>query len=177
MLNSLSSVAVFLVGLLVLFHAETGLANILLAINNTQLLNLAQHRCHGCGMHAARFGLLLQKVLAYYALNILKNPRESEIIFFCSIKSMLYEKPAVRSRVEVYLVEEAKGGPSKLLLSFLLSMEAYIRLIFFVKTESNLLFIFLRLYLVKLLFISDMLCLQRPLGEATLDGDAQLMIW
>ena len=90
---------------------------------------------------------------------------------------MLYEKPAVRSRVEVYLVEEAKGGPSKLLLSFLLSMEAYIRLIFFVKTESNLLFIFLRLYLVKLLFISDMLCLQRPLGEATLDGDAQLMIW
>jgi hypothetical protein len=133
-LNSLSSVAVFLVGLLVLFHAETGLANILLAINNTQLFNLAQHRCHGCGMHAARFGLLLQKVLAYYALNIYTE--ESTRIrnnFFCSIKSMLYEKPAVRSRVEVYLVEEAKGGPSKLLLSFLLSMGAYIRLIFFCK--------------------------------------------
>jgi hypothetical protein len=68
---------------------------------------------------------------------------------------MLYENPAVRSRVEVYLFEEAKGGPSKLLLSFLLSIRAYIRLIFFVQTESNLLFIFLRLYLVKLLFISD----------------------
>jgi hypothetical protein len=33
---------------------------------------------------------------------------------------MLYQNPAIRSRVEVYLVEEAKGGPSKLLLSFLL---------------------------------------------------------
>jgi hypothetical protein len=32
---------------------------------------------------------------------------------------MLYQNPAIRSRVEVYLVEEAKGGPSKLLLSFL----------------------------------------------------------
>jgi hypothetical protein len=32
---------------------------------------------------------------------------------------MLYHNPAIRSRVEVYLVEEAKGGPSKLLLSFL----------------------------------------------------------
>jgi hypothetical protein len=39
--------------------------------------------------------------------------------FFCKIKSMLYQNPAIRSRVEVYLVEEAKGGPSKLLLSFL----------------------------------------------------------
>jgi hypothetical protein len=33
---------------------------------------------------------------------------------------MLYQNPAIRSRVEVHLVEEAKGGPSKLLLSFLL---------------------------------------------------------
>jgi hypothetical protein len=32
---------------------------------------------------------------------------------------MLYQNPAIRSRVEVHLVEEAKGGPSKLLLSFL----------------------------------------------------------
>jgi hypothetical protein len=32
---------------------------------------------------------------------------------------MLYQNPAIRSRVEVQLVEEAKGGPSKLLLSFL----------------------------------------------------------
>jgi hypothetical protein len=35
---------------------------------------------------------------------------------------MLYQNPAIRSRVEVHLVEEAKGGPSKLLLSFLLWM-------------------------------------------------------
>jgi hypothetical protein len=89
---------------------------------------------------------------------------------------MLYENQAIRSRVEVYLVEEAKGGPSKLLLSFLLNIGAYVRLFIFVQTESNLLFIFLRLCLVKLLFISDMLCLQRLLGEATLDGDAQLLI-
>jgi hypothetical protein len=33
---------------------------------------------------------------------------------------MLYQNPAIQSRVEVHLVEEAKGGPSKLLLSFLL---------------------------------------------------------
>jgi hypothetical protein len=33
---------------------------------------------------------------------------------------MLYQNPAIRSRVEVHLVAEAKGGPSKLLLSFLL---------------------------------------------------------
>jgi hypothetical protein len=32
---------------------------------------------------------------------------------------MLYQNPAIQSRVEVNLVEEAKGGPSKLLLSFL----------------------------------------------------------
>jgi hypothetical protein len=32
---------------------------------------------------------------------------------------MLYQNPAIQSRVEVHLVEEAKGGPSKLLLSFL----------------------------------------------------------
>jgi hypothetical protein len=32
---------------------------------------------------------------------------------------MLYQNPAIRSRVEVQFVEEAKGGPSKLLLSFL----------------------------------------------------------
>jgi hypothetical protein len=32
---------------------------------------------------------------------------------------MLYHNPAIQSRVEVHLVEEAKGGPSKLLLSFL----------------------------------------------------------
>jgi hypothetical protein len=36
---------------------------------------------------------------------------------------MLYQNPAIRSRVEVHLVEEAKGGPSKLLLSFLLDGE------------------------------------------------------
>jgi hypothetical protein len=35
---------------------------------------------------------------------------------------MLYQNPAIRSRVEVNFVEEAKGGPSKLLLSFLLSL-------------------------------------------------------
>jgi hypothetical protein len=33
---------------------------------------------------------------------------------------MLYQNRAIRSRVEVHLVEETKGGPSKLLLSFLL---------------------------------------------------------
>jgi hypothetical protein len=33
---------------------------------------------------------------------------------------MLYQNPAIQSRVEVHFVEEAKGGPSKLLLSFLL---------------------------------------------------------
>jgi hypothetical protein len=32
---------------------------------------------------------------------------------------MLYQNPAIQSRVAVHLVEEAKGGPSKLLLSFL----------------------------------------------------------
>jgi hypothetical protein len=32
---------------------------------------------------------------------------------------MLYQNPAIRSRVEVYFVEEAKRGPSTLLLSFL----------------------------------------------------------
>jgi hypothetical protein len=32
---------------------------------------------------------------------------------------MPYQNPAIQSRVEVHLVEEAKGGPSKLLLSFL----------------------------------------------------------
>jgi hypothetical protein len=32
---------------------------------------------------------------------------------------MLYQNPAIQSRVEVHLVEEAKGEPSKLLLSFL----------------------------------------------------------
>jgi hypothetical protein len=32
---------------------------------------------------------------------------------------MLYQNPAIQSRVEVHFVEEAKGGPSKLLLSFL----------------------------------------------------------
>jgi hypothetical protein len=32
---------------------------------------------------------------------------------------MLYQNPAIQSRVEVHLVEEAKGGPCKLLLSFL----------------------------------------------------------
>jgi hypothetical protein len=32
---------------------------------------------------------------------------------------MLYQNPAIQSRVEVHLVEETKGGPSKLLLSFL----------------------------------------------------------
>jgi hypothetical protein len=33
---------------------------------------------------------------------------------------MLYQNPAIQSRVEVHLVEEVKGGPSKLLLSILL---------------------------------------------------------
>jgi hypothetical protein len=32
---------------------------------------------------------------------------------------MLYQNPAIQSRVAVHLVEGAKGGPSKLLLSFL----------------------------------------------------------
>jgi hypothetical protein len=32
---------------------------------------------------------------------------------------MLYQNPAIQLRVKVHLVEEAKGGPSKLLLSFL----------------------------------------------------------
>jgi hypothetical protein len=36
---------------------------------------------------------------------------------------MLYQNPAIRSRVEVHLVEEAKGGPSKLLLSFLYDVD------------------------------------------------------
>jgi hypothetical protein len=35
---------------------------------------------------------------------------------------MLHQNPAIQSRVEVHLVEEAKGGPSKLLLSFLLKV-------------------------------------------------------
>jgi hypothetical protein len=35
---------------------------------------------------------------------------------------MLYQNPVIRLRVEVHLVEEAKGGPSKLLLSFLLKV-------------------------------------------------------
>jgi hypothetical protein len=39
---------------------------------------------------------------------------------------MLYQNPAIRSRVEVYLVEEAKGGPSKLLLSFLFRLHVII---------------------------------------------------
>jgi hypothetical protein len=34
---------------------------------------------------------------------------------------MLYQNPAIRSRVKLYLVEQAKGGPSKLLLSFFFS--------------------------------------------------------
>jgi hypothetical protein len=38
---------------------------------------------------------------------------------------MLYQNPAIQSRVEVHLVEEAKGGPSKLLLSFLLTHQLY----------------------------------------------------
>jgi hypothetical protein len=38
---------------------------------------------------------------------------------------MLYQNPAIRSRVEVHLVEEAKGGPSKLLLSFLFEFKKY----------------------------------------------------
>jgi hypothetical protein len=40
---------------------------------------------------------------------------------------MLYQNPAIQLRVEVHLVEEAKGGPSKLLLSFLL-MEVIMKL-------------------------------------------------
>jgi hypothetical protein len=40
---------------------------------------------------------------------------------------MLYQNPAIQSRVEVHLVEDAKGGPSKLLLSFLL-MEVIMKL-------------------------------------------------
>jgi hypothetical protein len=40
--------------------------------------------------------------------------------FLLNKKYALSEPAVIRSRVEVHLVEEAKGGPSKLLLSFLL---------------------------------------------------------
>jgi hypothetical protein len=42
--------------------------------------------------------------------------------FLLNKKYALSEPAVIRSRVEVHLVEEAKGGPSKLLLSFLLTL-------------------------------------------------------
>jgi hypothetical protein len=38
---------------------------------------------------------------------------------------MLYQNPAIQSwsRVKLYLIKQAKGGPSKLLLSFLFQHE------------------------------------------------------
>jgi hypothetical protein len=38
--------------------------------------------------------------------------------FFNIIKRLLYENPGIRSPVKLYLVEQTKGGPSKLLLKF-----------------------------------------------------------
>jgi hypothetical protein len=50
---------------------------------------------------------------------------------------MLYQNPAIQSRVEVHLVEEAKGGPSKLLLSFLFAIVGYpALLLFFVRDHT-----------------------------------------
>jgi hypothetical protein len=44
-------------------------------------------------------------------IHIEESTRIRNKIFF-KIKRMLYQNPAIRSRVEVYLVEEAKGGLS-----------------------------------------------------------------